>query len=52
MDGIFEHEVDEVGSGLDEFIQLLQVLELASLLLIEDVEVILGGVQLHILDLR
>ena len=37
---ILEHEVDEVGVGLDELIQLLQVLDLSTLLLVEDVEVV------------
>ena len=51
MNGVLEHEVDEVGRRLDELIQLLQVLQLSPLLLVENVEIILGGVQLHVLDL-
>lgn len=51
MDGVLEHEVDEIGVGLDKLVQLLQVLELASLLLVEDVEVVFGGVQLHVFDI-
>ena len=51
MNGVLEHEVDEVGRRLDELIQLLQVLQLSPLLLVENVEIILGGVQLHIFDL-
>ena len=51
MNGVLEHEVDEVGRRLDELIQLLQVLKLSPLLLVENVEIILGGVQLHIFDL-
>ena len=51
MNGVLEHEVDEVGRRLDELIQLLQVLQLSSLLLVENVEIILRGVQLHIFDL-
>ena len=52
MNGVLEHEVDEVGGGFDELIQLLQVLELASLFLIKDIKVVFRGVQLHILHLR
>ena len=51
MNRVFEHEVDEVGCRLDKLIQLLQGLELSPLLLVEYVEVILRGVELHILDL-
>ena len=51
MNGVLEHEVDEVGRRLDELIQLLQVLQLSPLLLVENVEIILGGVQLHVFDL-
>lgn len=51
MDRVFEHEVDEVGIGLDKLIQLLEVLELASLLLVEDVEVVFASIQLHVLDI-
>ena len=51
MNSVLEHEVDEVGRRLDELIQLLQVLQLSPLLLVENVEIILGGVQLHIFDL-
>ena len=51
MNGVLEHEVDEVGRRLNELIQLLQVLQLSPLLLVENVEIILGGVQLHIFDL-
>ena len=51
MNGVLEHEVDEVGRRFDELIQLLQVLQLSPLLLVENVEIILGGVQLHVLDL-
>ena len=40
MDGVFEHEIDEVGVGLDEVVQVLQILQLTTLLLIEDVKVI------------
>ena len=51
MNRILEHEVDEVWVGLHELIQLLQVAQLAALLLIKDVEVVLAGVELHVLDL-
>ena len=51
MNSVLEHEVDEVGRRLNELIQLLQVLQLSPLLLVENVEIILGGVQLHVLDL-
>ena len=51
MDSILEHEVDEVGRRLDELVQLLQVLQLSPLLLVENVEIILRGVQLHVFDL-
>ena len=48
---VFEHEVDEVGRRLDEFIQLLEVLQLAPLALVKDVKVVLRGVEFHVLDL-
>ena len=41
MYGVFEHEVDEVGRRLDEFVQLLQVFQLTPLSLVKDVEVVL-----------
>ena len=40
MDGVFEHEVDEVGIGLDKVVQVLQILQLATLLLVKDVKVV------------
>jgi len=52
MNRILEHEVDKVGRWLHELIQLLEVFQFAALLLIEDVEVVLRGVQLHVLNLR
>lgn len=52
MNRVFEHEVDEVWVGLDELVELLEVLELAALLLVEDVEVVLARVQLHVLYVR
>ena len=51
MNGVLEHKVDEVRRRLDELVQLLQVLKFAPLLLVENVEIILGGVQLHVFDL-
>ena len=51
MNRVFEHKVDEVGCRLDELVQLLEVLQLTTLLFIEDVEVVFGCVQLHVLDL-
>ncbi len=51
MDGVFEHEVYEVGVRLDEVVQILQILQLASLLLVKDVKVVLRGVQFHVFDL-
>ena len=51
MDRVFEHEVDEVGRRLDEFVQLLQVFQLAPLSLIKDVEIVLRGIQLHVFAL-
>ena len=51
MDRVFEHEVDEVGRRLDELIQLLQVLQLTPLLLVENIEIILGSIKLHVFDL-
>lgn len=44
MNGVFEHEVYEVGVWLDEVVQILQILQLASLLLVKDVKVVLRGV--------
>ena len=52
MDCVLKHEVDEVGVGLDELVELLQVLQLASLLLVENIEVVFGGVELHVFHLR
>lgn len=40
MDGVLKHKVDKIRVGLDEFVQLLQVLELTSLFFVEDVKVI------------
>ena len=51
MDGVLEHEVYEVGVGLDEVVQILQILQLASLLFVKDVKVVLRGVKLHVFDL-
>ena len=51
MNGVFEHEVDEVRCGFDELVQLLQVLKLTALFLIKDIKVVFRGVQLHILHL-
>lgn len=44
MDGVLEHEVYEVGVGLDEVVQILQILQLAALLFVKDVKVVLRGV--------
>ena len=44
MDGVLEHEVYEVRVGLDEVVQILQILQLASLFLVKDVKVVLRGV--------
>ena len=51
MNSVLEHEVNEVRRRLDELVQLLQVLQLSTLLLVENIEIILGGVKLHVLDL-
>ena len=51
MDRILEHEVDKVGSWLHEFVQLLQILQFSALFLVENIEVVFGGVQLHVFDL-
>ena len=51
MYGVLEHEVYEVGVGLHKLVQLLQVLQLTSLLLVEDVKVVLRRVQLHVFKL-
>ena len=48
---VFKHEVDEVWVGLDELIELLQVFELTTLLLVKNVEIVLRGVQLHVFEL-
>ena len=40
MDGVFEHEVDEVGVGLHKVVQVLQILQLTALLLVKDVKVV------------
>ncbi len=51
MDGVLEHEVYEVRVGLNEVVQILQILQLASLLLVKDVKVVLRGVKFHVFDL-
>ena len=51
MDGILEHEVNEIGGRLHELVQLLKILELSSLLLVKDIKGVLGSVELHILEL-
>ena len=51
MNSVFEHEINEVGGRLDEFIELLEVLELAALLFVENVEVVLRGIKLHVFNL-
>ena len=51
MDRILEHEVDKVWSRLHKFVQLLQILQFSALFLVEYIEVVFGGVQLHIFDL-
>ena len=51
MNRVFEHEIDEVGCRLDKLIQLLQVLQISPFLLVEYVEIVLRGVEIHILDL-
>jgi len=40
MDGVFEHEVDEVGVGLHKVVQVLQILQITTLLLVKDVKVV------------
>lgn len=52
VDSVLEHEVHEVRVGLDELVQSLQVLQLLALLFVEDIEVVLVRVQLHVLDRR
>jgi len=52
VDRVLKHEVDEVGVGLDKLVELLQVLQFASLLLVENIEVVFGGVELHVFHLR
>ena len=51
MDAVFEHEVTKVLIGLDEVIQHLKILEVSAFIVIEDIEVVFIGVQLHILAL-
>ena len=51
MDGVFEHKVDEVGIGLDELVELLEILELTTLLLVKNIEIVLRGVQFHVFEL-
>lgn len=51
MNRILEHEVNEIGRWLHELVQLLQVLQLSALLLVENVEVVLRSIKLHVLDL-
>lgn len=40
MDRVLEHEVDKVGVRLYEFVELLQIFELAALLFVKNVEVV------------
>ena len=52
MDRVLEHEVDEVGSRFDKFIELLEIFEFSALLFIEYVEVVFRGIKLHVFNLR
>ena len=51
MNRVLEHEVNEVGRWLHKLVQLLQILQLAALLFVKNVEVVFRGIQLHILEL-
>ena len=51
MNSVLEHKVNEVGGRLDEVVELLQVFQLSTLLLIEYIEVVFRGIQFHILEL-
>ena len=47
MNGILKHVVDKVRRGLDEVIDGLQHLEVFSLLLMENIELVLVLIELH-----
>jgi len=51
MNRVLKHEVNEIWCRLDKLIQLLQVLKLSALLFVENVEIILRCVKLHVLYL-
>jgi len=46
---VLEHVVNEVGIGFDEVIQHLQLLNLLAFVVVEQIEVDLIAVQLHVL---
>ena len=51
MNSVLEHEVDEIGGWLDKLVQLLQVLELSTFFLVEDIKVVLRSIELHVFEL-
>ena len=51
MNRVLKHEIDKVRGRFDEFIELLQIFELTALLFVEYVEIVLGGIKLHVFDL-
>ena len=52
MDGVLKHKVHEVGIGLNEFVQALQILKFFALLLVENVKVVLIRIEFHVFDGR
>ena len=51
MNSVLEHEVDEIRGWLDKLVQLLQVLELSTFFLVEDIKVVLRSIELHVFEL-
>ena len=51
MNSVLEHEVDEIGGWLHKLVQLLQVLELSTFFLVEDIKVVLRCIELHVFEL-
>lgn len=52
MNCVFEHVIHKVRVWLYEVVQVLQVLQLLPLLVVEDVEVDVAGVKLHVFELQ
>ena len=48
MNCVFEHVVDEIWVGLDKFVEHLELFDLTTLFVVEEVEVNLKAVKVHV----